>query len=514
MLFNSIEFLFVFLPISMLVYYLSQRLVGAQLAVASLVVCSLIFYAWWNPSFVLLIIASIFINFYIGKRLSSPSNGNKTLLVLGIALNLCTLIYYKYTNFLVDNMSAITGLAVEIPDIILPLAISFFTFQQIAYLVDSYKGITQEYRFTHYCLFVTFFPQLIAGPIVHHKEMLPQFMQAKAASFQINNFMIGLSIFAIGLFKKTVLADNLAIYANETFNAADANQQIEFVQAWLGALCYTLQLYFDFSGYSDMAIGLARMFNIVLPLNFFSPYKSVSIVEFWRRWHITLSRFLRDYLYIPLGGNRAGTLKRYGNLFTTMIIGGIWHGAGWNFMIWGFMHGLYLCVCHLWQAITHTFPWLIMPRILSWFITMLAVIIAWVFFRATTLDGAFVMLNGMFGVNGIALPNGIMSRLGEIGTLLTHAGVTATNGGGSLMAKAIMFIFFGSVVVLALPNIYQIFSKVEAALSNETSFKQAFWGHTYLSWQANRRWAILCSLLLLTGLMTLGQISDFLYFQF
>ena len=290
-----------------------------------LVLASLFFYGWWNPAYLLLIIGSMLFNYYTGVQLSYRQN--RLFLGIAIALNLALLGYFKYANFFVENISDLAGLGWNIEHIVLPLAISFFTFQQIAYLVDAYRRETSEYNFLHYALFVSFFPQLISGPIVHHKEMLPQFIRETARFIEYRHLAIGISVFILGLFKKVVVADSLAPYSIEAFNAVAAGEMLTFFEAWKGALAYTFQLYFDFSGYSDMAIGLAMLFGIRLPLNFDSPYKANSVIEFWQRWHITLSRFLRDYLYIPLGGNRKGQKRRYLNLMITMLLGGLWHGA-------------------------------------------------------------------------------------------------------------------------------------------------------------------------------------------
>ncbi|TVT47942.1 MAG: MBOAT family protein, partial [Sedimenticola thiotaurini] len=306
MLFNSYYFIFLFLPIVLAVYFLLLRK-DTEYPIVWLVFASLFFYGWWNPVYLFLIIASMVINYALGWSLSDGSGmtpiNRKRILVFGIALNLSALGYYKYAGFFIENIKTLITNDFSFEEILLPLAISFFTFQQIAYLVDAYRGITKEYRFIHYALFVTFFPQLIAGPIVHHKEMLPQFLRVTSFKKNIENFSIGITIFTIGLFKKSVLADNVAQYSTPVFDAAATGDSLSFFVAWGGAMAYTMQLYFDFSGYSDMAIGGARLFGIKLPLNFHSPYKATTIVEFWRRWHMTLSRFLRDYLYIPLGGN-------------------------------------------------------------------------------------------------------------------------------------------------------------------------------------------------------------------
>ena len=349
MLFNSYEFIFLFLPIVLLGFHLIGKQGHHRVAIAWLVGASLFFYGWWNPAYLLLMLFSVLFNYSVGVSLSNTSGRkllSKTILTIGVSVNLAILGYFKYANFFVDNLNALSGTNLILNEVILPLAISFFTFQQIAYLVDAYRGKTKEYNFLHYCLFVTFFPQLIAGPIVHHKEMLPQFAKDAVYKLRSKHLAIGITIFALGLFKKVVLADGVSVYATPVFNAAEAGVMLTFFEAWGGALAYTFQLYFDFSGYSDMAIGIARMFGIRLPLNFNSPYKATSIIDFWRRWHITLSRFLRDYLYIPLGGSRKGRVRRYINLMTTMILGGLWHGAGWTFLLWGALHGFYLMINH------------------------------------------------------------------------------------------------------------------------------------------------------------------------
>ncbi len=317
----------------------------------------------------------------------------KPLLAVGVIANLALLGYFKYTDFLIENYNLLTGSDVALLHIALPLAISFFTFQQIAYLVDSYQGQTKEYDFLTYALFVTFFPQLIAGPIVHHKEMMPQFADTNKRLMNSHHITKGLFIFSIGLFKKVVIADTFAIWATKGF---DESVSLDFLAAWTTSLSYTFQLYFDFSAYTDMAIGIALLFNITLPINFLSPYKALSIQDFWRRWHITLSRFLKEYIYIPLGGNRKGSFRTYVNLFTTFLLGGIWHGAGWTFIIWGVLHGGALVIHRFWNRLGFA-----LPKLLAWFITFNFINISWVFFRAKDLDDAMKVLSGMFGFTEI-----------------------------------------------------------------------------------------------------------------
>jgi D-alanyl-lipoteichoic acid acyltransferase DltB (MBOAT superfamily) len=408
MLFNSYVFLILFLPLTLLGFLGLARWTGRRTAVGWLVFCSLFFYGFWNPVYLALIGASITANFSVGYFLSNSSGrtpNRRALLAAGVVFNLGLLGYFKYANFFVESFGSLLATGWEIPPIVLPLAISFFTFQQISYLVDAYQGAAGEHSFLDYCLFVTFFPQLIAGPIVHHSEMLPQFENRGTYRYDPGSVAVGLSIFTVGLFKKVVLADTVAQFANPTFDGALMGQAPQLMEAWVAAFSYTFQLYFDFSGYSDMAIGLGRMFGVKLPLNFNSPYRSLDISEFWRRWHITLSRFLRDYLYIPLGGNRRGTPRRYLNLMITMLLGGLWHGAGWTFVLWGGLHGAYLCVHHGWGALCKrsglplnrdSRGWRAFSRVL----TLLAVVVGWVFFRAESFDGALLVLSGMAGFHG------------------------------------------------------------------------------------------------------------------
>jgi D-alanyl-lipoteichoic acid acyltransferase DltB (MBOAT superfamily) len=465
---------------------------------------------------------SILVNFNIGKMLVQTKS--KLLLWLGLAFNLGLISYFKYFNFLLENISSILNTTVAAHEIILPLAISFFTFQQIAFLIDAYRGEGEEQSLLRYSLFITFFPQLIAGPIVHHKEMLPQFDKRQARHEITRNIAIGLSIFAIGLFKKTVIADGIAGYANIVFEQSATGSAITFFDAWGGALAYTFQLYFDFSGYSDMAIGIARMFGIILPLNFYSPYKAVNISEFWRRWHMTLSRFLRDYVYIALGGNRKGSVSRHSNLLITMLLGGLWHGAGWNFVIWGGLHGLYLTICHLYQQLKKKLlpnagPSSTMNRFFAWLLTFIVVVISWVFFRATTFDSAIAMLSGMLGINGFELPNAIISRLGGFREYLELIGIQVGNGSGSFFIEVWIWNIVLLVSVLILPNTMDMFKNSNAALVEKpNNNKDAFWPglklFSNIQWKQSSRWALTSALALTLGILTLSQVSEFLYFQF
>ncbi|MCC6598991.1 MAG: MBOAT family protein [Alphaproteobacteria bacterium] len=387
MLFNSYIFIFAFLPVVLLGFYALPSL-SVRARVYWLTLASLFFYSWWNPLYLLLLLISIMVNYGVGVLIGKKYA--KIWLLAGLAFNLGLIGYYKYFWFALSQIFSATQIekSFDFASPLLPLGISFFTFQQIAYLVDRYQRKVASPPLREYALFVSFFPQLIAGPIVHQKEILPQLKNfARAANSRW--VALGAACFILGLAKKTLLADPLGMVAAPLFEQS-LSAPLSFSQSWLAALSYTLQLYFDFSAYSDMAIGLGLLFGIRLPLNFFSPYKALNIIDFWRRWHMTLSRFLRDYVYIPLGGNRKGGARRYLNLMLTMLIGGLWHGAGWTFILWGGLHGLFLCLNYLWR-----WTGLAMPRGVSWLITFIAVVFAWALFRAQSLESAFSLWHSM-----------------------------------------------------------------------------------------------------------------------
>jgi len=456
MLFNSLTFICAFLPFTLLGFYAigwvwGGRGWGAGAAKAWLVGASLFFYGYWSLNYLPLFVISVLVNYAFGCALVSVQKGaKKPLLVAGLVFNLALLGYFKYANFFVETLN-LAGFNFNLANVILPLAISFYTFQQIAYLVDAYRDDTKRYTLLDYALFVLFFPQLIAGPIVHPQEVLPQFRRA-SYRFRADDFSVGVTLFLLGLAKKVLIADSVARFATPVFGAAAAGAELSLLEAWGGALAYTLQLYFDFSGYSDMAIGLARMFGVRLPLNFNSPYKATNIVDFWRRWHITLSRWLRDYLYIPLGGNRKGALRRHANLLLTMLLGGLWHGAGWTFVFWGGLHGLYLTVCHSWGGFikrtgtAHLFD-NVGGRVLSRGLTFGAVVVGWVFFRAESWDAAVRVLEGMVGLNGLSLPSELAGGLAPLSTF----GVLF-NDLGAFDARGLVWIAVLLVVVWCAPN--------------------------------------------------------------
>lgn len=504
MLFNSSEFIYIFLPVVVLIFILLHFFKLYYLSLIWLIFASIFFYSYWNRDYLILLLFSIIFNYTLGYLIQKKielKKQSKIFLISGIIINLGFLVYFKYTHFFVDNINRITVLELDFTKQALPLAISFFTFQQIAYLVDIYQAKLKGDNFLEYCLFVTFFPQLIAGPIVHYSEMLPQFHRKQ--SYQIDYLSIGLTVFVIGLFKKVILADTIAIDANSVFNAVDNGQQITFLEAWTGALAYTFQLYFDFSGYSDMAIGIAKMFGISLPLNFNSPYKSLSITDFWRRWHMTLSRFLRDYLYIPLGGNRKGNFRRYINLMTTMLLGGLWHGAGWTFIIWGGLHGIYLVINNSWSYLLKVLGYKSFENqiiiIINWLLTFVSVVVAWVFFRSKTVGSASQIIVSMFALNDLSLNENLINNHGSPKFYI--------------LVLALLFI------TLFMPNTQEFMNSYAPALSNIKS--QFSWQkfkaiHQFIFWQPSPYWATIMSGLFFAILTVISrsQNSEFLYFEF
>ncbi len=395
MLFSSIEYIFYFLPLIFLLYFGILWFLPYKAKIGLLLIASLCFYGWWIPKYLPILLFSIAINHFWGLW-QRQNVGNKLLLTFGVVLNLAPLFYFKYFNFAMSNVASVIQFcggswSFHPIALALPLGISFFTFQQIAYLVDCYRGGVKKYSFLEYALFISFWPQLIAGPIVHHTELLPQFEVKRNAKLHARHIYLGLIVFILGLAKKILLADQFGAAANWGWNGGSVGQ-LTTMSAWLSTITYTLQLYFDFSGYCDMAWGSAMLFNVRLPLNFMSPYKADSIQDFWRRWHITLSHWLRDYLYIPFGGSRKGLARTIANVFFTFLIGGIWHGAGWTFFLWGAIHGAALAVCNLWRK---KLNWR-MPKIIGWVLTMALVHFAWVFFRAPDIASAVVMIRRMF----------------------------------------------------------------------------------------------------------------------
>jgi len=500
------------------VFFIIGKWVHDRAAIAWLIVASLFFYGWFNTAYLVLILGSTFFNYTLGMALFRKSVNRKTLLTFGITINILLLGYFKYFNFFIENISTIMGSEFHVQHILLPLAISFFTFQQISYLTDIYRGEAGKCSFLHYCFFIIFFPKLIAGPIVRYKELIPQLTQKIVYRFNSENMSVGLTIFFIGLFKKAVIADGVAVYADPIFNVAASGNVLTFFEAWGGVLAYTFQLYFDFSGYTDMAIGIARMFGILLPINFYSPCKAVNIIDFWRRWHITLSRFLGDYLYIPLGGNRRGTTRQYINLMITMLLGGLWHGAGWTFVAWGVLHGLYLVINHAW----HLFRQLLgqdigrstkLGRGLSQIITFVVVAIAWVFFRAESFSAGASIVQAMSGANGIALPGQWLSKLGMFGHLLTELGCRFESV--LFCRREAIWLLFLLFVVWFLPNTQQILVRYKPTFDTYHGKFQCYeYDWQCLQWRPTYSWAVFSAFVTVCSILCLSKVSEFLYFQF
>jgi alginate O-acetyltransferase complex protein AlgI len=525
MLFNSYIFIFAFLPVALLIFYRLGK-VSHRLAALWLVAASLFFYGWWNPRFVGLLFSSVAFNYAAGYLIGHRLQRGKAtgmLLAGAIAVNFMLLGYFKYANFFLVNVNALFAFNLPIGEFFLPLGISFFTFTQIAYLVDTWRGKVREYDFIHYLLFVTYFPHLIAGPVLHHAQMMPQFARATTYRVHWENIALGVSIFVLGLAKKVLLADSLAVFSSPVFDIARDGGQPMFVEAWIGALSYTLQLYFDFSAYSDMAIGLSLMFNVRLPLNFNSPYKSASIIEFWRRWHMTLSAFLRDYLYIALGGNRKGTVRRYANLMATMLLGGLWHGAGWTFVMWGGLHGFYLLINHAWRSFKGRMGWGAGGAIARFFaagLTFLSVVIAWVFFRAESFSAAISVLTGMSGARGISLSDSVGTHLGAFALKMEQANVVFSGLAplsGINPDKAMILITLGLMIVWLLPNVAQMTQRYRPtweSLQSASVEEPQGWLTRLLAWRPNMLYALMLGVLFAWSVFSLTQISEFLYFQF
>lgn len=541
MLFNSFGFLFLYLPVVLAAYFLLGR-IGPRHAMAWLAAASLFFYGYWNLRFLPLLLASICGNYYAAQLIAGTRGAaRRRWLVAALAANLLLLAYYKYADFFASAL---------LPDSagwhgwnsVLPIGISFFTFTQIAFLVDCYRsGLrVRQAGLVHYILFVAYFPHLVAGPVLHHKEMMPQFADPANARPRSANFAVGLSIFVVGLAKKVLLADPLAPLAAPVF-AAGAHPQL--LEAWTGVLAYAFQLYFDFSGYSDMAIGLSRLFGIRLPLNFHSPYKARNIGEFWRRWHMTLSRFLRDYLYIALGGNRVGPMRRYANLMATMVLGGLWHGAGWTFVAWGALHGAYLVLHQGWLRYR---AWRrgwrrdsmnanrgnggtsrpgsmagssadgsggLAGAAAAWWstpLTFLAVMLAWVPFRAPDLATAADILGALAGANGISLPRALQALAGplaRVGLYPAFDGVRwfALDGPGfPALAVAAALAFLA-------PNTQELFRHYRPCLEKPARLARSV---RRPAWRPGRRWGLALAALFLCCVFNMNRVSEFLYFQF
>ena len=479
MLFNSYVFLLLFFPVIFLGYRFLVRYTSFQAAKAFLVLGSLYFYGYFKPSYLIILILSIIINYLLCCQIwkSDRTSMSRLMLAIGCILNVGILGYFKYTGFLLENIYALFGKDFLGFSILLPLGISFYTFQQLSFIIDAYRGDNKSISFVDYALFVTFFPQLIAGPIVLPGEMLPQFNDPQRRSLSWQNMNAGLYFFACGLMKKCFFADTLAIIANTGFNSGTP---LSLLEGWLVSLAFTFQLYFDFSGYCDMAMGIGKMFNIDFPLNFNSPYKSANFQMFWRRWHITLGRFMMNYLYIPLGGNKSGMVRTLVNLLIVFIVSGIWHGAGWLFLLWGGLHGLGILINRIWsKVVLKKYPSLELPYIPAVIITFFFVNLFWVFFRATTLKRAYEIIYSMFNfANASGISKAFRNAIEEHG-----------------FDKDLIFFVSGAAVFIAfvLPNSFEMNEKLKT--------------HPYFRMLLTVVFATL-------GFLCVGRLSPFLYFNF
>jgi D-alanyl-lipoteichoic acid acyltransferase DltB (MBOAT superfamily) len=545
-LFNSYQFIFAFLPIALIGCFTLARFAGPGAAQLWLIAASLAFYASWNYFYLPLLLGSILFNYWIATSMvrTEDEGRRRSFLLLAVAVNLGLLGYYKYTNFFLGTVSDLTGMKFAIATIILPLGISFYTFQQLTLLVDISAGRIKSFRFRDFILFVIFFPHLIAGPIVHHREMMPQFEQAKYR-FDWTNMAVGLTLFTAGLFKKTILADGIARHISPLFGEAQAGHTATFLYAWAAAMGFMLQIYFDFSGYSEMALGLARMLGIKLPMNFYSPLKSVSIVEFWSRWHMTLTRFLTAYLYNPtatslhrwwLGRGRKGVkgvktpLPAFLTLvgvptLVTMFLAGLWHGAGYQYLVFGTLHGIYLTVNHAWRLYrTKLFPdgpsYHTIMRPVGLVLTLICVLVAETYFRADSVRTGNNLVAAMFGLHGIALPSAILTRVGGLGHVLVGIGITFNSASVTKLIEVYTWCFVLGFIALAMPNVLQVLAGYEPALpSTAAGSAQAATGwqarlSALLVWKPSVGWAMVTAVMAGCGVLALNQVTEFLYWQF
>jgi len=540
MLFNSYLFIFGFLPIVLAGFYL----LGAgrrDWALLWLTAASLVFYAWWRPINVLLIAPSILINYALSRALQRTNEARpalaKAILIVGIVFNIGFLGYFKYLNFIAGSLNDAFGTGFVLTQLVLPLGISFITFQKIAFLVDVQAGRVTQFSIRDYALFVLFFPQLIAGPIVHYREMMPQF-RAAPCRFDAADVAVGLTLFCLGLAKKLILADPLSRLVAALYGQAAAGVPQSMTEAWIAALGFTLQIYFDFSGYTDMALGLARLFGIKLPVNFNSPLKARSIVDFWLRWHVSLTRFLTAYIYNPLTltltrrrvakgktvfGGRNTNVSAFLSLLAmptmlTMLISGIWHGAGYTFVLWGLMHGVLLCINHAWRLIrpriwpdTKSYNRRIAPA--GFLLTFLSVVFAMVLFRAPSTATAMMLWKGMVGLYGVSLPEAVFSSLGSLGPVLTSLGVHPAWTSDTVLLAATARISVLLVIALALPNTLEILAPYEPALGVKPAKAPPLLQRS-LAWRPNFTWAFGLACVGLAGILSLGELSEFLYWQF
>jgi D-alanyl-lipoteichoic acid acyltransferase DltB (MBOAT superfamily) len=473
MIFSSWQFILVFLPLALGGFFA----IPARLLIARklwLTAASLAFYGYWKLDYLPLIGLSVVFNYSVAEAMFRWHGrfASRWILTGGVGVNLLVLGYFKYADFFIGTVNAVSRLELQTLHLVLPLAISFFTFTQIAYLVDVYRDQARHYSFLDYTLFVVLFPHLISGPIVRHWEIIPQFA-SRVILFSMADLSTGLSIFLIGLYKKLLLADPVAGVANSVFDAAHQGITLTWFDSWLGTTAYALQIYFDFSGYSDMAIGLARMFSITFPCNFDSPYKSASIADFWHRWHITLTRFLREYLYFPLGGNRCSLLRQIFNILVVMLASGLWHGAGWTFVLWGGLHGSFLVIHNLWKTGIRRLGWQPVHwtyRLGATALTFVAVLVGWVLFRCSSINVAGSILGSMGGLHGFTVPFNIgEARLG-LGKLFSHVGATIVHPSSGIAGLSYEWSIHGIALLLCivwfLPNTQQLLAGLNPILED------------------------------------------------
>lgn len=516
MFFNSHLFIFAFVPAVLIGYVISGRTGGRDAAVLWLIAASIVFYSWWNPACTVLLTLSIIVNYgfvvAIEHDKDKKSNKSFALVALGIATNLFLLGYFKYFNFFVENINIVFGTDFVFRNILLPLGISFFTFQQIIFITKIYRGEIRNRGFRDYCFYITFFPKLISGPIVYPEEIRSQLKGLTAGRLRSEDISVGLTIFTIGLFKKAVLADGMARIADPVFKTAAGGASLTFFEGWCGTLAFTLQILFDFSGYTDMAIGVARLFGIRLPPNFNAPYRASNFIDFWRRWHITLSRFLRDFLYIPLGGNRRGEARKYFNLMVTMLLCGFWHGAGWTFIVWGGLHGVYSIINHAWRSFMEKRGirinrWSGLQRFISIAMTFLLASLTWVFFRAGNWSEATEVFRAVSGANGITLAPELAGVAGPLARYFTFAGFTYNTQLAPVPTSiSIILLLF---VAWFFPSSQRLLDGFAPVIDQRRNSETRL-----LQWKPTIGWALVTAFLGTYSLLSLFKISSFIYFQF
>ncbi|WDP88915.1 MAG: MBOAT family protein [Desulfobacter sp.] len=525
MLFNSLPFILGFLPITLLVYlFINKYYVSAK--IYWLIAASLFFYSWWKAEYIFIIISSIIINYILSYYISfqkEKAKQSKICFLIGIIFNLVLLGYYKYSDFAIGNINRILGLNIDYLELALPLAISFFTIQQIAYLVDSYEGLIELPDFHEYCLFVCFFPQLLAGPIVHINEMLPQIKAVVNKDINLRYFFVGIMIFTMGLFKKSILADSISIYADTVFEAARmGNEIISLFEAWGGAFAYSFQLYFDFSGYSDMAIGLGLLFGIVLPVNFNSPFKSQNIIQFWQRWHITLSKFITTYLYTPFLKlfPRISFSKAMIATFWAFLIAGVWHGAAWKYICFGVLHGSYLVINHTWHHFIRKpsskfgSSHFDAGRLAGIGLTFVCVVISFVIFRAHDMSSAMKIFQGMAGFNGAHLPDYYFYSFRWLGPVMREGGVLFDKAPLFLGVSEVTWILTSFFICFLMPNSLAIAQTLVPPLGGKTMKLDRPLLFPFVRLELNWQWGIMGGSLFALALLSLTKVNEFIYFQF